>query len=296
MSDRALLLADSQKSATNSSSAGASSRSRKILLHAVMLGFAFFAIYPLLFMLSGSLKPVHELTSLPPNLVPERLTVDGYSHLFEETPFVRWFINSVVVTTLRVLLTLIVAAMAAFSFAAYNFKFRRLLFLMVIGSVLLPFEVIYLPLLKLTIDIGWVNTYQALIVPFIASGFSVFVLHQFMVTIPPSLFEAARADGSSEWQLFRYVAVPVSRPAFGALGIILFLQAWNSFFWPLIVLHDPEKFVLPVGATSILGRAFHEQQFMTAALAASVLMTIPLILVFLALQKQFVAGLTRATR
>jgi ABC-type glycerol-3-phosphate transport system permease component len=296
MNDRTLSLAESRKPERNSLNPGGSSRSRQILLHVVLLGFAFFSIYPLLFMLSGSIKPVSELTSLPPNLIPERFTVDGYSHLFEKTSFARWFVNSIVVTTLRVLLTLIVAAMAAFSFAAYHFRFRRLLFLMVIGSVLLPFEVIYLPLLKIIIDIGWVNTYQALIVPFIASGFSVFVLHQFMVTIPPSLFEAARADGGSEWQLFRYVAVPVSRPAFGALGIILFLQAWNSFFWPMIVLHDPEKFVLPVGVMSILGSAFHEQQFMTAALAASTLMTIPLIIVFLALQKQFVAGLTRASK
>ena len=215
----------------------------------------------------------------------------GYEQL-ATTGFPRWFANSIVVTALRVTLTILVSSMAAFAFAIYRFPFRRTLFIVVVGSLLLPFEVLYLPLLSLMIDLDWMNTYRALILPFVASGFSVFVIHQYMVSLPSELIQAARVDGASEWRIYWNVAMPLARPILGAISVILFIQTWNSFFWPLIVLQDTDLFVLPVGLTALLARVFHEQDMWTAVLAGSTLMTIPMVVVFLVMQRQLVAGLT----
>ena len=195
-------------------------------------------------------------------------------------------------TGLRVGLTILVSSMAAFAFAVYRFPYRRTLFILVVGSLLLPFEVLYLPLLSLMIDLDWLNTYRALILPFVASGFSVFVIHQYMVSLPSELIQAARVDGASEWRIYWNIAMPLGRPILGAVGVILFIQTWNSFFWPLIVLSDSDLFVLPVGLTALLARVFHEQDYWTAVLAGSTLMTIPMVIVFLVMQRQLVAGLT----
>ena len=258
---------------------------RRLVLAAVA------ALYPLIFMVSGSLKRVSELTSLPPTLIPRAFDPGGYQQL-ATTGFPRWFANSIVVTGLRVGLTILVSSMAAFAFAVYRFPFRRTLFIIVVGSLLLPFEVLYLPLLSLMIDLDWMNTYRALILPFVASGFSVFVIHQYMVSLPSELIQAARVDGASEWRIYWNVAMPLARPILGAVGVILFIQTWNSFFWPLIVLQDADLFVLPVGLTALLARVFHEQDMWTAVLAGSTLMTLPMVVVFLVMQRQLVAGLT----
>ena len=266
-------------------------RAIRILIQVLLVLAAVAALYPLIFMVSGSLKRVSELTSLPPTPIPRAFDPGGYQQL-ATTGFPRWFANSIVVTGLRVGLTILVSSMAAFAFAVYRFPFRRTLFIIVVGSLLLPFEVLYLPLLSLMIDLDWMNTYRALILPFVASGFSVFVIHQYMVSLPSELIQAARVDGASEWRIYWNVAMPLARPILGAVGVILFIQTWNSFFWPLIVLQDADLFVLPVGLTALLARVFHEQDMWTAVLAGSTLMTLPMVVVFLVMQRQLVAGLT----
>ena len=165
-------------------------RAVRILIQVLLVVAALLALYPLIFMVSGSFKRVSELTSLPPTLIPRAFEPGGYEQL-ATTGFPRWFANSIVVTALRVSLTILVSSMAAFAFAVYRFPFRRTLFIIVVGSLLLPFEVLYLPLLSLMIDLDWMNTYQALILPFVASGFSVFVIHQYMVSLPSELIQAA---------------------------------------------------------------------------------------------------------
>ena len=266
-------------------------RAIRILIQVLLVIAALAALYPLIFMVSGSFKRVSELTSLPPTLLPRAVDTGGYETL-ATTGFPRWFANSILVTGLRVGLTILVSSMAAFAFAVYRFPFRRTLFILVVGSLLLPFEVLYLPLLSLMIDLDWMNTYRALILPFVASGFTVFVIHQYMVSLPSELIQAARVDGASEWGIYWKVALPLSRPILGAVGVILFIQTWNSFFWPLIVLQDTDLFVLPVGLTALLARVFHEQDMWTAVLAGSTLMTIPMVIVFLVMQRHLVAGLT----
>lgn len=266
-------------------------RTVRILIQVLLVVAALVALYPLIFMVSGSFKRVSELTSLPPTLIPRAFDPRGYEKL-AMTGFPRWFANSIVVTALRVGLTILVSSMAAFAFTVYRFPFRRPLFIIVVGSLLLPFEVLYLPLLSLMIDLDWMNTYRALILPFVASGFSVFVIHQYMVSLPTELIQAARVDGASEWRIYWNVAMPLARPILGAISVILFIQTWNSFFWPLIVLQDTDLFVLPVGLTALLARVFHEQDLWTAVLAGSTLMTIPMVIVFLVMQRHLVAGLT----
>jgi ABC-type glycerol-3-phosphate transport system permease component len=263
-----------------------------LVIYVTLTAAAIAVAYPLIFMVSGSFKPVAELTSLPPTVIPKVFTLDGYVTLLRDTSFLAWFGNSVVVAVIRVGLTIVVSAMAAFALAAYEFRFRRVVLLTVLASVLLPFEAIYLPLLSIMIDLGWLNTYAAVTIPFLASGFAVFVLHQFMISLPGDLLDAARVDGASEWRVFWNVAVPLSRPAFGAIGIILFLLSWNSFLWPLVAMQRTEAFLLPVGLTSLLTTAFFQPEIWTAVLAASTLITIPVVVIFLIMQRRFVEGMT----
>jgi ABC-type glycerol-3-phosphate transport system permease component len=265
---------------------------RRLLLQVTVTLAAVAFIYPLVFMISGAFKPVSELTHLPPTILPQEVVLTGFQRLLTETSFPRWFLNSVLVALIRVSLTLIVAGMAAFAMASYDFRFKKVIFAGVVASVLLPFEALYMPLLSVMIDLGWLNTYLAVTVPFVASGFAVFVLYQYLQALPPGLLDAARVDGASEWRVFWNVAVPVSRPAFGAVAIILFLQSWNSFLWPLVAMQRTESFLLPVGLTSLLTTAFFSPEVWTAVLAASTLMTIPIIVVFVLMQRRFVEALT----
>lgn len=264
---------------------------RLILQVTLILAAAAF-IYPLVFMISGSFKPVNELTHLPPTIVPKEFVLTGFEKLLTGTSFPRWFMNSVLVAAIRVTLTLVVAGMAAFALASYEFRLKKVVFVAVVASVLLPFEALYLPLLSLMVDLGWLNTYLSVTVPFVASGFAVFVLYQYMQTLPSGLLDAARVDGASEWRVFWSVAVPVSRPAFGAVAIILFLQSWNSFLWPLVAMQRTESFLLPVGLTSLLTTAFFNPDIWTSVLAASTLMTIPIVVIFVLMQRRFVEALT----
>jgi ABC-type glycerol-3-phosphate transport system permease component len=195
------------------------------------------------------------------------------------------------VTTLLTILSVFFCSLAGFAFAKYRFALRKPLFAVVLAALIVPFQVILIPLYVITIKLGWMNTYYALVIPFMASPFGIFLMRQFMVdSIPNEVMESARIDGCSEFAIFLKFALPLSRPALGAFAIYQFVFSWNSFLWPLIVLNETEKYTLPVGLQSLFG-IFYLKEFGTL-MAGSALMIIPVVSLFVFMQKHFVSGLT----
>jgi ABC-type glycerol-3-phosphate transport system permease component len=252
---------------------------------------AIFMLLPLFWCVSSSFKVSGEIFNYPPTLFPKQPTLDNYKELFSKFPYGRWYVNSILVTTLLTILSVFFCSLAGFAFAKYRFVLRKPLFAVVLAALIVPFQVILIPLYVITIKLGWMNTYYALVIPFMASPFGIFLMRQFMVdSIPNEVMESARIDGCSEFAIFLKFALPLSRPALGAFAIYQFVFSWNSFLWPLIVLNETEKYTLPVGLQSLFG-IFYLKEFGTL-MAGSALMIIPVVSLFVFMQKHFVSGLT----
>ena len=261
----------------------------------VGLGGIFMAL-PLVWMLSASFKPTSEIYRFPPTLIPEQFTLANYERLFTDWPFANWYTNSLLVATITTIAVLFFSSLAGFGFAKYRFRGNRVLFLIVLASTMIPFQLILVPLFIVMSRLSWTNTYYALIIPFMAPAVSIFLMRQFITSIPSELMESARIDGASEFGLYWRIIVPLARPAFAALAILTFLGSWNSFLWPLSVLRQQTAMTLPVGMASILGGVTAGSEApIGATMAGATLITIPVIIVFVAVQKHYIAGLTAAS-
>jgi len=254
-----------------------------ILLLAVLL-----TAIPFIYMISASFKPQYEIFTFPVQLLPETLFTENYTKLFSETLFVRWFSNTLFVALSRAALSLLLCMLAGFAFAKYEFPFKRFLFILVLASLTLPFEILLVPLYKLMINLGWLNTYWVLIVPFAASAFGIFLSRQYCLALPTELMEAARIDGAGELGIFFRIALPNLKPAMAVLGIIFFNGAWNDYLWPLIVLNDLSMYVVNLALPTLRG-PYGDQYGLI--LAGAVVATTPVIIIFVTMQRYFIEGL-----
>lgn len=245
-------------------------------------------VIPYFLMLTGSFKSNSEIYSIPVKILPSHLDLSNYRQLFGDLPYARWYLNSLLVTTLRIALSLIVCSAAGYALAKFEFRGKRLIFGLVLLTLLLPFEVLLVPLFRLMTVFHWANNYAAIIVPNSISAYGVFLMRQFMLSIPNDLLESGRVDGASEIAIFWRIALPMSRSGLVVLGIFFFTASWNDFLWPLIVLNDSHLFTLPLGIASLNGP--YSINYGTI-LAGATLSTVPILIVFLLLQRQFVAGL-----
>lgn len=274
-------------------------RRRRFGVLALNLGVALggvVMVLPLLWMVSASFKRLAEIYRFPPTLLPGDFTLANYTRLFTEWPFWRWYGNSFIVAVLVTLATLFFSSLAGFGFAKYRFRGNRTLFLVMLGSTMIPFELVLIPLFVLVANLGWTNSYAALIIPFMAPAIGIFLLRQYISTLPSELIEAARIDGASEFSIYWRVVLPLARPALGALGVLTFLGSWNAFLWPLTVLRDQANMTLPVGLASMAGGiTAGSEPPVGSSMAAATLVTIPVILVFLWVQRYYVEGLTAAS-
>lgn len=243
---------------------------------------------PFIVMVLGSIKPQYEIFSYPPTLAPSRLYLKNYERLFGETLYFRWYANTLFVALARTILSLFLCTLAGFAFAKYNFPFKKLLFIIVIATFTLPFQVVLVPLYKMTQIFGWLNTYWVLIVPFAASPFIIFLARQYILAVPTELIEAARIDGAGELTIFLRIVIPVLKPALAVMSILLFQGAWNDYLWPLIVLNDQNLFVLNLALPALRGPYGSEYG---VVLAGATLATIPIIVVFVFMQRQFIEGI-----
>ncbi len=221
-------------------------------------------------------------------IVWNKLT-SNYRNLWKTVPYNRYFINSVFIATASTLLTLFFCSLGGYAFAKYQFRGKTILFGILLASMMVPFQVLLVPLFGLMYDIGWLNSYKAIIIPFSVGAFGVFLMRQFIVTIPSELLDAARIDGCSEFGIYYRIVLPIIKPALGALTIYSFLSSWNGYLWPLIVLRDEAKYTLPIGLANLIG--IYRQDY-GMLMAGTLLSLLPIVILFLAMQREFVQGIT----
>ena len=246
------------------------------------------AAVPFIYMISASFKPQNEIFTFPVQIIPKEPYLDNYTTLIGETLYLRWFLNTAIVAVGRTALSLFLCMLAGFAFAKYDFPFRRVLFVLVLASFTLPFEVVLIPLYTMMVRLGWLNTYWVLIIPFAASAFGIFLARQYALALPTELMEAARIDGSSELGIFFRIALPNLRPALAVMGIIFFQASWNDFLWPLIVLNDSTMYVINLALPTLRG-PYNDQYGLV--LGGAVIAVIPIIIIFFAMQRYFIEGI-----
>ncbi len=269
------------------SSAGFLHFARQGVLYTILVISALFMIVPFLWMLSTSLKADQYVLTMPPQFFPRPLTLSSYVRLAELFPIERMFFNSLLVATLTTLGQLVTCSMAAYAFARMRFKGSNALFLAYLATLMIPFQVTITPLFILMRYLGWINTYQGLILPGVFSAFGTFLLRQFFLTIPRELEEAAFIDGASHWTIYWRIILPVGKPALATLGVFSFMGSWNTFLWPLFVVRDMELMTLPVGLATLHGRWLTHWNLV---MAGTVITVLPMLVVYLLAQQYFVRG------
>ncbi|MFE7509082.1 carbohydrate ABC transporter permease [Promicromonospora sp. NPDC057488] len=262
---------------------------RAILLNVVLLLGLAASFGPLLWMIVSSVKPEGEIRQFPPTLLPEQFTWSNYTELFATLDFPRFFANSVVVALVVTVGSVLFSAMVGYALAKLDFPGRRVLFLLIMGTLMVPGMVTFVPLFVLVANLDLINTYAALILPFLAAPFGVFLMRQFMLDIPDELLDAARVDGAGEFRTFFAVVLPQTKPALATLGILTFLGSWNNFLWPLVAVQSADKYTLPV-ALALYSTGQNTVQYGLLVAGATVIV-LPILIVFLALQRHIVQGI-----
>ena len=260
---------------------------------AIAYGFLFFILIsmatPFVWMLSNTFKEQSEIFERRPTLIPEDPHLHNYVSLFVDFDFHKHFLNSAFIAVVHTFSHLFLASLAGFAFAKYDFPLKNLLFLVLLGSMMVPLYTIFIPLFVLVIRLGLVNSYAGVIIPGVAGAFGIFFMKQSMEAVPGELLDSARIDGASEFRIYWQIALPLVRPALAVLAVLAFMGSWNDFVWPLVVLRSRELQTLPVVMAGMV--SLYRMEY-GVVMAASLLSTLPILLLFLALQKQFVQGLT----
>jgi multiple sugar transport system permease protein len=257
---------------------------------AVSLGLVVVA-GPFVWMLLGSVKPERELRRVPPTWLPQDFTLDNYRQLFSRLDFPRYFVNSAVVAVSVTVANLVVCAMLGYALAKLDFAGKRLLFLLVLGMLMVPYVALLVPQFVLVSNLHLINTYAGLILPSLAvvMPLGVFLMRQYISGLPDDLIDAARVDGAGEFRIFAAVIAPLTKPALATLGILTFLSSWNNFLWPLVAAQTEDKYTLPV-ALALYSVGQNRTQY-GLLLAGSAVIVTPVLLVFIALQRHFVQGI-----
>lgn len=267
------------------------------LARLVLVAWAIFALFPLYWGIVTSLKPPNEVATLPPSLLVTNPSLENYRRFFQgsgvsNAPVMRWFLNSIIVTGSVTLGTLLLASLAGYSFARKRFAGRDTIFWLLIATMLIPEWSTIVPTYVLTYRLDLFDTYWALILPGLASPFAVFLVRQFMLTLPEEIFQAAKVDGAGEIQLWYNIALPLSKPVLGTLGVFVLVGSWNQFLWPLLVLNKSQMFTLLVGAASLTNQIQGAGPAYGISMAVAVSMSVVPVVTFLIMQRQLIRGLT----
>ena len=258
-----------------------------LILHAVLIAGAALTVAPLLWMLSASFMPSGQANTSPPPLLPSRPTFEHYVELFSHLNLARPFANSLLVSVLGTLMTLITSSMAGYAFAKLRFPGREKLFALLLTAMLVPSQVGMLPLFLMLKKLGLVNTYAGVLVPWLASVFGIFLVRQYAQAIPEDLLNSARLDGAGEGRIYRSIVLPNLAPVLATLAVFVFMSSWNDFLWPLVILSDERHYTLPVALASLVGEHVQDTELMMAGAVVTVL---PVLLVFIVLQRWYIRG------
>lgn len=248
------------------------------------------ALFPVFVMLTGSFKSLAEVMSIPAQWLPEELTLKNFREVFKQQPlYGRYFINSAVVALITVCSVLITSSLAGYALSKFHFRGRNVIFIFILGTMMIPFEIRMVPLYVMVSDWHLTDTYIGLALPGLVGGFGIFLMRQFIASIPSDLMDAARIDGASEPGIFVRIILPLTKPALSALAIFTLVSSWEAFLWPLLIVNAEEMRTLPLGLAMFAGRYL---QRLDLQMAAAVLTVLPMVIVFFVLQKRFVEGMT----
>jgi multiple sugar transport system permease protein len=262
---------------------------RRLMLHAALAAGAVLTLAPFLWMLSASFMPSGQATTYPLHLLPRPVTLGNYRYLFTRLDLARNIMNSAIVAIAATTLSLIINSMAGYAFAKFRFRGRDALFRLMLAGLIIPAQVGMLPLFVLMRELHLVNSYWGVIVPSMASIFGIFLIRQYALSIPDELLDAARIDGASELTIYRRIVLPVLTPILVTFAVFMFMSSWNDFLWPLIILSDDAKYTLPVALANLSGEHVQDTELM---MAGSVITLLPVFIVFVALQRYYIEGVT----
>jgi multiple sugar transport system permease protein len=262
-----------------------------VLLYFVLVAGALAMIVPFLWMVSTGLKAPGSVLTIPPQIIPKEPTLDSFLRVLDVVPLGRMFLNSVFVTTVTVSAQLVTSSLAAYAFARMRWGGRDAVFMVYLATLMIPSQVTITPLFILMRQLGWINTYQGLILPGTVGAFGTFLLRQAMLNVPRAYEEAAFLDGANHFQVYREVVLPMIRPALATLAVLATMANWNDFLWPLFVTNDANLMTLPVGLSLLQGEHTTDWNLI---MAGAVISVAPIILVYLAAQRAFVNGMLQS--
>jgi multiple sugar transport system permease protein len=259
-------------------------------MYAILLLFALLFLVPFFFLFMGSFKQESELFAVPFRWLPSKFSWDNYVRLFASIPFFRYLKNTMIIVVFNILGSLISCSLVAYGFARLNWRGRDNVFLIVIATMILPYQVTLVPLYIMYTHMGWTGTFLPLIIPaFFGNPFYIFLMRQFLVGIPNELTMAARVDGAGEFRIFWQVIMPLAKPALATTAIMSFMRSWNDFLGPLVFLADDKKYTLSLAASMLRSNLDPNWSLL---LTLGVVMVLPVLILFFVLQKYFIQGIT----
>ncbi len=262
----------------------------KVLLYAGLLVYASITFLPFAWAISASFKPLPEIISGGINFIPQHFTLDNYRKIFIQEPlFGRWLLNSIVVAICVTGFNLLFNSMAGYALARINFIGSKLLFLLILAILMVPGQITLIPSYLVLKTLGWLNSYQGLIIPNVVNATFIFMMRQFFLSFPKELEEAASLDGLSRWETFLSIVLPLAKPALAAQAIFIFMGTWNNFLTPLIILSDPDMFTLPLGLNAFKGQYITYWNYI---MAASMVLTLPALAIYAFFNRYFIQGVT----
>lgn len=260
----------------------------KVLVYIILFFGTIIMLLPFFWLVSCAFKTISEVILMPPTWIPRNPTFANFSTVFDWMPFARYYLNSTIVVGVVLVSVLFTCSLAGFAFAKYEFRGRNIIFILILSAMMIPFQLIILPLYIMIHKVRLTDTLAALIIVNLTSAYGIFLCRQFISGIPSSLFDAARIDGCTEFGLYWRIVLPLVKPTLATLAIITFIWSWDSFLWPIIVCNSAKSITLPVGL-SLLGEQYSSHYHLQ--MAASLLTVVPVIVLFFSLQKYFTKGI-----
>ncbi len=261
----------------------------RFAIHAILIIAAIIIGLPFLWMVTTSIKSPAEVAKFPPIWWPKEIRWDNFTKAWSLAPFGRFYINSIITASTGVILEVGVAALSAYAFARIRFKYRGLFFMIMLAAMMIPSQVALIPNYVVLKHLKWINTYQGIVIPHVSSVFGAFLLRQYFLSVPDSLYDAAEIDGLGHFKTMFFIALPLARPVLGTLVLYLFISKWNSYLWPLIVTNTQNMRTLPVGLAMV--RSAEYSIGPEHLMAASLFVLVPVLVIYFIAQKQLIEGI-----
>ena len=262
----------------------------KVLLYIFLTVYGIITVIPFLWAFSASFKPLSEIISGEFNFIPKHFTLDNYKQIFLQEPlFWRWLFNSVIIGVTVTILNLLFNSMAGYALARLHFRGKQCWFFLILTVLVVPAQITLIPTFLILKVIGWLNSYPGMIVPSMVNATFIFMMRQFFVNFPRELEEAGQLDGLNAWGIFRYIVLPLAKPALAAQAVFVFMGSWNNFLLPVVILFDPEMFTLPLGLNSFKGQYVSYWNYI---MAASMVFTLPGLAIYAFFNRYLIQGVT----